>query len=965
MLGYRHLVVFILCLTVAGGAAALVAPRDGGALPEPIQQLYSKDGRGYVMTGGWSQKVKTLKERREAFLAANGPQALSSMPAEFAVAGTMEIPVLLVEFANRPGPFDSVAVQTKLFGPQPGTVTDYYDEVSYGQFVMTGTVYDWAPLAHDDAFYEGLPPDCNGLCTSGNMYQMLKETLDLKDPAVDFARYDNDGPDGVPNSGDDDGFVDFVSFIHSEYGGECGGNNNIWSHQYVYERWAPNDSAYTTTDAAFNGGFIMVNEYTMQPVRSCPPDDATINEIGVFCHEFGHAFGLPDLYDVNGQGSGIGHWGIMGSGNWNQPASPAHPCAWTRWQLGWITPTDITWQENVESIDAIATSGEALLLGFTYNRFRRSNECRINGAFSMYCGLEQGEGVARGWSSDAIDRGYGNTWNETIEREFEFDGTTPVNMAYEYRYDTEAGYDSCFTVVEVNGVENVLDEFSGQGVGTASHDITAYVSGLPPGGKYTIKFRGVSDLSYADEDGNFNSNCGMFVVDDVAVNGGGENHLADFEGTDDGWFQSASANPPREYWLIENRQVFGFDAFLHGTGLLVTHVDETIIEAPFLGNSGGSSQGRVKGVVLEEADTFRQLEKGLNRGDAGDVYPGSSNNRAFNVGSGANPTTLNNSWGETLISITNISDSGDPMTATIRAGDPGPVVTNSVPGLVDNDVVETSVTITGHDIAPGATFLFTLAGGTLVSGPALAPADGQDIPGTSIRWTDPTLMGGTINVYSKTGGDWDLIVTNPDGQAYTYPSALTINPIVAAQLQSAVIQVAGQAIRLEYRLFDTEADESIRLSRSRDDESAYVVIERNLQADDGLYVYLDGDVEPGTKYYYKLDVVSSGGDVRELHRGSAAVPAGEMKLAQNFPNPFNPVTSISFYLPKRLNVRLEVFDIAGRLVTRLGGGIYQAGPHKIEWNGVDANGSPVSSGVYVYRLSAGNRAISKKMILLK
>ena len=64
MLSYRHLVVFILGLTVAGGAAALVAPRDGGALPEPIQQLYSKDGRGYVMTGGWSQKVKTLKERR-------------------------------------------------------------------------------------------------------------------------------------------------------------------------------------------------------------------------------------------------------------------------------------------------------------------------------------------------------------------------------------------------------------------------------------------------------------------------------------------------------------------------------------------------------------------------------------------------------------------------------------------------------------------------------------------------------------------------------------------------------------------------------------------------------------------------------------------------------------------------------------------------------------------------------------
>ena len=112
-------------------------------------------------------------------------------------------------------------------------------------------------------------------------------------------------------------------------------------------------------------------------------------------------------------------------------------------------------------------------------------------------------------------------------------------------------------------------------------------------------------------------------------------------------------------------------------------------------------------------------------------------------------------------------------------------------------------------------------------------------------------------------------------------------------------------------------------------------------------------------------MVEEDGKVRELHRGNAAVPAGEMKLAQNFPNPFNPTTTISFYLPDRVKVRLEVFNVSGRLVTRLGDGVFSAGPHQVGWNGTDANGTPVSSGMYVYRLTAGNRTMSKKMILLK
>jgi hypothetical protein len=108
-----------------------------------------------------------------------------------------------------------------------------------------------------------------------------------------------------------------------------------------------------------------------------------------------------------------------------------------------------------------------------------------------------------------------------------------------------------------------------------------------------------------------------------------------------------------------------------------------------------------------------------------------------------------------------------------------------------------------------------------------------------------------------------------------------------------------------------------------------------------------------------------GGELRELHRGSAVVPARELVLEQNQPNPFNPTTKIRFYLPERGMVALEVYDARGALVRRLARGQFDVGAHAIDWDGTDANGQPVASGVYVYRLVTERRAVSKKMVLLK
>jgi hypothetical protein len=66
----------------------------------------------------------------------------------------------------------------------------------------------------------------------------------------------------------------------------------------------------------------------------------------VFAHEFGHAFGLPDLYDLSGRGEGVGNWCLMSSGSWGgdgqSPDQPVHMSPWAKEVLGWVTPTDIT-----------------------------------------------------------------------------------------------------------------------------------------------------------------------------------------------------------------------------------------------------------------------------------------------------------------------------------------------------------------------------------------------------------------------------------------------------------------------------------------------------------------------------------------------------------------------------------------------------------------------------------------------
>lgn len=98
--------------------------------------------------------------------------------------------------------------------------------------------------------------------------------------------------------------------------------------------------------------------------------------------------------------------------------------------------------------------------------------------------------------------------------------------------------------------------------------------------------------------------------------------------------------------------------------------------------------------------------------------------------------------------------------------------------------------------------------------------------------------------------------------------------------------------------------------------------------------------------------------------GSVNAPAA-FNLGQNYPNPFNPTTIISFSLPTASQVSLEVYNLLGQRVRTLADGPMTAGAHSLTWNATDQNGRAVSSGMYFYRLVAGDQTASRKMILLK
>ena len=334
-------------------------------------------GFDFRPNGAWrvrAERVAALRSQlmtSRNFSALNAPmaQGISSSSAA-AFAATHTVPAVLfsyqgidsAQFMRAPSQYATVLFGTTPPGTNPYTVRTFYQELSNGLLTMQGQVLGWVRLDNTESSYTGTAgsctgnpfgtTNCNGIFSDAAVKGMqggMRLALSRLDATVDFGQFDNDGPDGIPNSGDDDGYVDMIMFAHATRDGACGGssNNHIWSHRYVLvDSTQTYYQDFVTNDLSAKPGFgnIRISDYFMSSglggTTSC--DSTQIMPIGTAAHEFGHALGLPDLYDTRGPTEGIGQWGLMGSGNYTSASSPARYEAWSLNQLGWVTVVPLT-----------------------------------------------------------------------------------------------------------------------------------------------------------------------------------------------------------------------------------------------------------------------------------------------------------------------------------------------------------------------------------------------------------------------------------------------------------------------------------------------------------------------------------------------------------------------------------------------------------------------------------------------
>ncbi|MBM4187325.1 MAG: M6 family metalloprotease domain-containing protein [Gemmatimonadetes bacterium] len=370
-----------LLRSVALVAALAVPP---GLAAQPVQPgRFEVPGLDWPAKTAWRAQAELIRARRTLWLRDGNLRALNANQPFYtavarasggtataaAVTGTYYVPAIAIAYADVPAPFPAEQYRDVLFSTaphplaRPYSLKTYYEQLSRGRISMTGRVFDIVPVDSNATYYQ---QNCNGVNLPGKptcpdngrrFGLMLLAALDSisNRPGSDtvWSQFDNDGPDGVPNSGDDDGDVDFVTFLQPTRDGACGGPG-IWAHRWVMSVWN-GGSKYRTKTPRRNaagqpipGQFIRVDNYTIQSqvggVDACsapqpgqPADPSHLMSIGVVAHETGHAFGLPDLYDISGGSEGIGEWGIMGSGGYTKSYSPATYDAWSLHDLGWVT----------------------------------------------------------------------------------------------------------------------------------------------------------------------------------------------------------------------------------------------------------------------------------------------------------------------------------------------------------------------------------------------------------------------------------------------------------------------------------------------------------------------------------------------------------------------------------------------------------------------------------------------------
>ncbi len=331
----RLLLVSLALFLISYVSASAMPPRPGLFEPDPVTGLSKLTGRPIV------RPPRPLGlNRAEPFK----PEL---------VTGTNNILIIVIDYSDLSATQTPTSFTDMVNGPwAAGTLDEYYEEVSYGVFGLSGIAYGWYRAANNHIYYanfdgiSGTDDDFGTGAYPHNAPRLVEEAVDAAEAAgVNFSNFDNDG----------DGFVDTVFIVHGGRGGEATGDpNDIWSHKWSI-------SSGGGTSRYYDG--VIIDTYNIQPELNSGWNHI---EIGVFAHEYGHILGLPDLYDTKGSSEGIGNYGLMAGGSWGadgaSPERPSHMCAWSKSYLEWINPTVITEDTLDQLINQIETNSKVYKL---------------------------------------------------------------------------------------------------------------------------------------------------------------------------------------------------------------------------------------------------------------------------------------------------------------------------------------------------------------------------------------------------------------------------------------------------------------------------------------------------------------------------------------------------------------------------------------------------------------------------
>jgi M6 family metalloprotease-like protein len=233
-------------------------------------------------------------------------------------------------------------------GGEHGSVRDFYFENSYGQLDMDVTVV--GPYTSEKMMDYYGRNDSQGW--DSDPWALAEEAARAAfgTAGVNPADFDNDG----------DGYIDAMHVIYAGYGEEGGGAaNTIWAH----EAWFSRDLIFNDHNT---GATVRLSNYSCSPELN-GNSGTNITHIGVICHEFGHIFGSPDYYDIDGDASGgefkgTGRWDLMSTGSWNGPnqngSCPAHINMYQKIQNGWVEPIWLDTDQTQKQYSNIPNSAQ-------------------------------------------------------------------------------------------------------------------------------------------------------------------------------------------------------------------------------------------------------------------------------------------------------------------------------------------------------------------------------------------------------------------------------------------------------------------------------------------------------------------------------------------------------------------------------------------------------------------------------